>query len=180
LLPQVIEGTRSAASQPRIEELSDRMIIGGVTVFKSDAESVPEEHEMPTSGRDALGDILNSPDFRSMVAGLVEHQQEAHEQLADLDFAALSTAIDSLLPEIERFLEQHGTEGLAQAAELDGVEFALLVQIDGALLSRRRSVASRDPLELTTLVEQLGLPAERVQSAMAGLLLKLLMVLARN
>jgi hypothetical protein len=187
-LPRSIAGTPGVEAQPRIEEFSDRVIIGGVTLFKGGAEPeeeevpVPEEHRMPASERSALEDILNT-ELKSTIARLVEQPDAARELLASLDFTALRAAIVSLSPEIARLLERHNLESLAQAAELDEAELALLalrVQNERLPPSRRESTTSRDPLELTTLVEQLGLPADRVQSAMAGLLLKLLTVLARN
>lgn len=203
-LLQSIEADRGSEAQPRIVELSDRVIIGGVTLFKRGARrsvepileetegatgtqgetpsEAPEEGEIPRSGRDAMENVLRDPDLRSTVRSLVGHLEVARERLTDLGFPTLRTTVESTLPAIERLIERLGADGLAQKAKLDGAEFPLLVQLGGLLRLRQRSLPTpaRDPLALPTLVEQLGLPAERVQRAMAGLFLKLLAVLARR
>lgn len=206
LLP--LEGEGGATPQLRIEEFSDRVIIGGVPLFKRDAlrleepvsggkdetaetqavindeasVALPSASDISTEDRDVLERILGNPDFMSIARGLAERPQVTREQLASLGFPAMRTAIELLLPRLAELLEQFELEDLARKAKLDATEFALLAQLATLIQTGRRAHQTqvRDPLALTTLVEQLELPAERVQSAMAGLFLKLLVVLRRT
>ena len=203
-----VERLTTAVAPPRVEEYPDRVIIGGVTVHKHDVEmfsvSAPDEDmadEAPPGGGgwqvqlDApveraaapsepapLQGILSSPDFPDVIRALVRNPRVTQEQLAAVEYTDLRAAVESLLPGIQGELERLGVEQFAQRAGLDTVEVALLVQFQGVRRPRRRAVQTpeRDPLALATFVDLLGLPADRVHSSMAGLLLKLVRVLRRR
>jgi hypothetical protein len=67
-----------------------------------------------------------------------------------------------------------GPDGFARKAKLDGLESTLLLQIDAA--QRRRPTptpTTSDPLALGAMIERLGLPADHLSRAMAGLERKL-------
>jgi len=145
----------------------------------------PSQFSIPvaavTSGRTGLESLLDRG-YRGVLQDMVGRPEVTREQLVNLDFSAVRTAVEFLLPELKGLLERLGMEGLGQELRLDSVELVLLTHLRGLLLPRRRDLQTsvRDPLALDTLVERLGMPAERVQSAMAGLFLKLLSALTRR
>jgi hypothetical protein len=198
--------------QPRIEERADRVLIGGVTVFKRGVRRVstravdeePDENvtvgfaltggEEPTrlsapgespatlSEQAPLQSILQNPSIAGVIRDLAGTPELRQEQLATVDYTALRTAVESILPELERQLAQRGLEQIAGQAGLDAVEAILLSQFEGVRRSQQRGqhAPTRDPLALDTLVDQLGLPANRIHSAIGGLFVKLLRVLSRR
>jgi hypothetical protein len=158
LLGSSLEGEGRAAPEPGIEELIDWVVDGAVMLFKPDV--LTEE----------------------WIRDLVKHPEAISRQLADLGYSTMRAAIESLLTELSRLIEQPDWEELARQAKLDTTEFALLVQIAALLPARRHTqeTPAHDPLPLATLILRLDLPAERIQGAMADLFLKLLALLTRR
>jgi hypothetical protein len=207
-LRDFIEAQGRATERPGIEDLSDRVIIGGVTLFKrgfrrleeerregkkevaqpgDETEDqvpslVPKEPGVPPSDHDAREGPFGRLDLGSAVRSLIKNPEATLERLPDLDFTAVRSSIESLLPTLQGLIERLGLEGLTQEAALDTAEFALLTQLAELLQLRHRSATApaRDPLSLAALVQRLGMPAQAVQGKLVGLLLKIHALLDRS
>ena len=101
-------------------------------------------------------------------------------ELAMLDFDRLKALIEEFC--LDQVFETLGIDEAMAQANLDGAEAGLLTYLQRFLPSRRAryGARSRDTLALGVLVEQLGLPAAKVKSVAAGLVLKAAMLRARD
>jgi hypothetical protein len=92
------------------------------------------------------------------------------------NFELLRKELEEFLPSIKTLMQDHdGIEELAQQAKLDRGEFTLLsllsVNLQTDILKSKKT--QQDPLSLESLIKALGMPADRIQIMMIGLLAKL-------
>jgi hypothetical protein len=168
--------------QSSIEEYDDRVIIGGVTLYKRDAVKGAEalsQAEPETTGAEPEA----AGEQPAPVPAPVDQAQAAPPETVtsvDLaDFTAVQTALIELLPEWEQLAEKKGPAKLVQQAQLSDTEYALLMQLQAVRYTQQHSfITSRDPASLENLVRQMGIPAEMVREAQAKLYGKLLVTLA--
>jgi hypothetical protein len=92
------------------------------------------------------------------------------------DFQQLRREMETFLPAIEGlFASYNGLEGLVKKAGLDRSEVALLslLHVNQQIASVQPGALPADAMSLEALVSSLGMPADRIQIAMVGLLEKL-------
>jgi hypothetical protein len=197
---EIVLDVSAAGESPagRIEELEDRVIVGGVTLprrghkpdvlgfanrtARTDDEAVggasgaAEAVAMPAGVDEAVpamdesGEIELAADDEAPAA--VARPAASREALADLSYSELRQRLIALLPEMHGQASTDDLDELTDRAGLDARELGLLIQFATALRPRRKTT-TRDPLALNVLVERLGLPAERVRTTLAGLVSKM-------
>jgi hypothetical protein len=97
------------------------------------------------------------------------------------DFVAVQGAIEQILISADELTDPAAFEKLSRKARFTEIEYALLLQFRGQFASRQRKMASQvEPMSLESLVLQFGVPAEVIQTALAGLYVKLLTLLPRK
>lgn len=171
----------SPSAQSQIEEFDDRVIIGGVTLFK--AGYTPEaQYGQKRGAREEAGAEEELAPQTLEPKELIPPPQPAPPPEAGVDmsdFGALREAIIALLAGWEASTPEPDLGWLTRKAKLTETEYALLVQFQAALPSRQSKFkASRQPPTLEELVLRLGAPAEMLQSATASLYAKLLLALS--
>jgi hypothetical protein len=172
-LSRAVLSTRSSSSAVPggIEDLPDRVIIGGVTLFKRGfAPPVVEDED--GSAEQTQAEPESAAPLEDTV-GPVAQPAPPPVRIESMSLEETRAAVQGLLSS-----RQNGgrlrLDELAAEASLDQAEFALLVQFETAL--RRcpaEKAVTRDRLGLQALVERLGLPSSHVHSAMRNLFAKL-------
>lgn len=102
------------------------------------------------------------------------------QQIEDFFDELMDAPTDQVGRRLYLYLSGHGIAPATQTAlrnfALPGTaDYGILAMFDRVLTSRARTASgpSADPLSLSGLVTQLGLPAERIKTATAGLLIKI-------
>lgn len=169
-------------TQAGIMELDDRVIIGGVTLYKRGVSRGAKGE--PETMRGMKGFAPEPEVERGGVesTGKAPPGQPQTETSVDLaDFKAVRVALEDLLLRWQDFFVKMGVDKLVRKAQLTGTEYALLVQFLGQQASSQRDyVTPTEPLTLENLVVQLRVPAEIIQAALASLYAKLLALLPRE
>jgi hypothetical protein len=169
-----VQGVSSAA-QSQIVELDDRVIIGGVTLFKSGASEAAQYGQKRRAREEAGAEEELAP--QALEPKELIPPPEAGVDMSD--FGGLQEAIIELLGRWEASTREPDLGWLTRKAKLTETEYALLVQFQAALPSRQSKYkASRQPPTLEELVLRLGAPAEMLQAATASLYAKLLLALS--
>jgi hypothetical protein len=106
-----------------------------------------------------------------------QYGEVIRELSAELSFPAVRDLVERLLIKLEDKLGKLADRPPHEAM-FDVAEYAILAQFEWILPSRTRPVpwTSGDPLSLSNLITGLGLPSERIKTAMAGILFKLFAV----
>jgi hypothetical protein len=129
-----------------------------------------------------LGGTLREFAVGAATTGIIWLAGRALEELEALDFSKLRDIIEQMLPILDEILQADSLDELVVEADLDGAEAAFLAHLQRLRYCRRTLARSepRDPLTLQALVEALGLPASRIDNVIAGLVTKLIAVLAQS
>jgi hypothetical protein len=179
-----LTGLRPSASQATIVEFDDRVVIGGVTLYKTGGPNVAQQVQ-------SKDDLQIDKAFESAPPPPAPSPAPEEQETAELpeteisvdlaDFVAVRGAIEQMLLSADELSDPAAFEKLARKARFTELEYALLLQFRGQFASRQRKMASQvELMSLESLVLQFGVPAEVIQTAMAGLYVKLLTLLPRK